>query len=129
MFRKFTPLLAAAAIAAGLAPAATAASRKPLLTGGRAQTQLEIYVKRAYASRASGRLIDAECERITRTYQSCIYQLGTTTMEAVNCDTRDPSPPWCFKNYNDYPVQIRYTGTGTVRLINGRLLVRASYPR
>lgn len=130
MFRKFTPFLAAAAIAAGLtAPAAPAA--KPRLTQARAESAMWRYAARAYSRRLAGRYVYADCSRVTRTFFDCTYTAMVTEDESFDCGYKqglgEPVPSWCPGRGN--LEAIRYQGTGSVRLTNGRLLVRASYPR
>lgn len=130
MHRIVIATLAGALLApAALAPAAQA--RKPTLTTSRAESALTSYVRRAYPSRASGRSLYPDCRRITRTFQDCTYWLSFTSREATECGFAEGAgrfvPPWCGR------LRIldagRYNGTGTVRLISGRVLARASYPR
>ncbi len=130
MFRRFAPAVAVVALTSALTlpPAAEA---KPRLTQSRAESAMWRYAARAYSRRLAGRYVYADCSRVTRTFFDCTYAAMVTEAESFDCGYKqglgEPVPSWCPGRAN--PESIRYQGTGSVRLINGRLLVRASYPR
>lgn len=117
-----TTAAAAAAIAliptAGQAgPTAQASAR---LTKARAETLIERKVKRIYHNRIAGRLVLADCRRITRRFYDCEYSVFKGFDDGFNEGL-----------YGDEGGSriYKYQGTGSVRRTrSGATLVRVSRP-